>query len=188
MLDRLGDWEETKKPEEELLKSLDMELFELINVPHELDEWGRRVYNDCGHRIIYCVDEDGNTVMGYEAWYPSSVIGDYEEPADWCAGRQAEDSADEMEIEYPEQDTVVDGSEAWFPCSASEYQEPMDWCTGTQDEDVPMVDFEQQRLAVFLAAQDVEIPRFQSDKERIAKWIAASSVDDGGDFIVLDCE
>lgn len=91
ILDRLGDYEGTKRPEEELLQSLDMELFELINVPHELDEWGRRVYNDCGHRIIYCVDEDGNTVMGYEAWYPSSVTGDYEEPDDWRFGKQPED-------------------------------------------------------------------------------------------------
>ncbi len=188
MVDRLGDWEGTKEPEEELLKNLDMELFEQINIPHELDEWGRRVYNDCGHRIIYCVDEDGNTVMGYEAWYPSSVTGDYEEPADWRAGRQAEDSADEMEIEDPEHQIVIDGSETWFSCSGSEYQDPMEWCTGTQDEDVSMVDFEQQRFAEFLAAHDEEIPEFQLDRERIAKWIATSSVDDDGDFIVLDGE
>lgn len=196
MVDRLGDWEGTKKPEEELLQNLDMELFELINVPHELDEWGRRVYNDCGHRIIYCVDEDGNTVMGYEAWYPSSVTGDYEEPGDWHAGRQAEDPEVEDEAEYPQHDeygcrtlysadcdgnTVFGGYEA--PDSNSmigDYEEPQD--------DVPTIQFEQQPLAEFLAAQDEELPQFQSDKERIAAWIDTSSVVDGDEVSVLDYE
>ena len=62
---RLGDWQGTKALEEELLQNLDKELFDEINVPHELDEWGRRVYNDSGHRILYYQDEDGNTVLGF---------------------------------------------------------------------------------------------------------------------------
>lgn len=97
VLHRLGDWEGTKAAEEELLQNLDMELFEQINVPHELDEWGRRVYNDCGHRILYYQDSDGNTVMGYEAWFPCSVAGDYEESDDWRWGGQMRETAADKE-------------------------------------------------------------------------------------------
>ncbi|KAF6217759.1 hypothetical protein HO133_006586 [Letharia lupina] len=203
VIDRLGDWTGTKKSEEELLQNLDMELFELINVPHELDEWGRRVYNDCGHRILYYQDSDGNTVMGYEAWYPCSVTGEYEEPDDWRTGRQNRDSAVDKDAQYPEYDdcgrrtlcsaepegdTVTGGYEACYPNSVpDEYEEPENWRTGTQAY-VPMIDFEQQRLAEFLAAQEEELPQFQSDRERIAAWIATSSVADDEDVSVLDCE
>lgn len=184
IVDRLGGWEGHKKPEEELLQNLDMELFEQINVPHELDEWGRRVYNDCGHRIIYCVDEDGNTVMGYEAWYPSSVTGDYEEPDDWRAGRQPEDPAVGMEVEHPEHDEcgrgILDSADSDGDSVIDGYEEPETWHTVTKD-DMSMVDFEEQRLAEFLAAQDEELPGFQSDRKRIAAWIATSSDDDDGD-------
>ena len=190
---RLGDWEAMRAPEEELLRNLDMGLFEQINVPHELDEWGRRVYNDCGHRILYYHDSDGNTVMGYEAWYPSSVTGDYEEPDDWRTGRQIHDSAVDNEAQSSEyddcgnlilnsadsdEDTVVEGSESWYETSAtSEYEEPDIWRAAGLD-DVPVVDFEQQRFAEFLAAQDEELPHFQSDRERIAAWIATPPATD----------
>ena len=189
IVDRLGDWEGYKKPEEDLLQNLDMELFEQINVPHELDEWGRRVYNDCGHRIIYCADEDGNTVMGYEAWYPSSVTGDYEEPDDWRAGRQPEDSAFGMEVENPEHDehgcSIPDPADSDGDTVIGAYEEPENWHVVTKD-DLSMVEFEEQRLAEFLAAHDDELPKFQSDRERIAAWIATSSVADDGDSSVFD--
>ena len=176
----MGNYEGTKKPEEELLQTLDMELFELINVPHELDQWGRRVYNDCGHRIIYCVDEDGNTIMGYEAWYPSSVTGEYEEPNEWRVGRQPEEPAIEDEGENTEYDDYGRPADSDGNTVVGGYEEPQD--------DVPMVGFEQQRLAEFLAAQGSELPQFQSDRERIAAWIATSAVVDGDDGSVLDGE
>ena len=88
MTHRLGDWEGTGALEEKLLQNLDTELFELLNVPHELDEWGRRVYDDCGYRILYYQDSDGNTALGYEAWYPSSVLGDSEA---WYPGTETDD-------------------------------------------------------------------------------------------------
>lgn len=179
MVHKLGNWEGTKKPEEELLQNLDMELFELINVPHELDEWGRRVYNDCGHRIIYCVDEDGNTVMGYEAWYPSSVTGEYEEPRDWR--RQPEEPAVEDEGEDTEYDDHGRPVDSDGNIVVGDYEEE-------SQDDVSMLGFEQQRLAKFLAAQNSELPQFQSDRERIAAWIATSSVADGDDGSVLDGE
>lgn len=190
VVNKIGNLEATKVPEEELLRSLDMELFEQINVPHELDEWGRRVYNDCGHRILYYQDSDGNTIMGYEAWYPSSVTGDYEEPDDLRAGRQIEDSAVDNEAQDPDYDdcgspivhcaepeetTIVGGSEAWYLISVTgEYEEPASSGTDTQDN-VSMIEFEQQRFTEFLAAQDEELPQFQSDRERIAAWIATSA-------------
>ena len=48
---RLGDWEGSKAPEEEeeLLRDLDAELFERINV---LESWGRRVCSDGAQRIM----------------------------------------------------------------------------------------------------------------------------------------
>ena len=184
MVDKLGDYEGTKKPEEELLQNLDMELFDLINVPHELDEGRRRVYNDCGHRIIYCVDEDGNTVMGYEAWYSSSVTGEYEEPDDWRAGRRAhEDAAVEDEGEYNDCGRrTLCSADSNGNTVGGDYEDPKD--------DGYTVEFEQQRLAEFLAAQNEEASylQFQSDRERIAAWIAASSVVDGDNGSVLDCE
>lgn len=184
MVHRLGNWEGTRKPEEELLQNLDMKLFELINVPHELDEWGRRIYNDCGHRIIYCVDEHGNTVMGYEAWYPSSVTGEYEEPDNWRAGRQAdEDPVVEDEGEDTEYDDC--GRSTLYSVDSDGNTVVGDYEEEPQD-DAPMVEFEQQRLVEFLAAQDEEVSRFQSDRERIAAWIATSSVADGDDGSVLD--
>lgn len=197
IVDRLGDWEGTKKPEEELLQNFDMELFELINVPEELDEWGRRVYNDSGHRMLYYVDEDGNTVVKYliegfddcsvngESWHPCSVTDKYGEPDDGRTGRQVEDPAIEDEGEYPEYDergrrsmysadshgnTIFGSYETPHPNSViSDYEDPH-----KGHYDVPMLKFEQQRLAEFLAAQDDELPQFQSDRERIAAWIATS--------------
>ena len=88
----LGEWE-GNVPEEELLQKLDMQLFEQINVPHELDDWGRRVYDDSGNRLLYYQDEDGNTVIGYEAWYPCSVIDDCEDRRDRRANGQVYNAA-----------------------------------------------------------------------------------------------
>ena len=191
---KLGDWEGTKAPEEELLQNLDMELFEQINVPHELDEWGRRVYNDCGDRILYYQDSDGNTVLGYEAWYPCSVVGDYEEPADWRAQTHEPETEDQ---EYDDcghrivadldEKTVVTGYEAWLPSSETEteeHEQPGNYHTTTQD-DVFLLEIEQKRFAEFLAARDHELPQFSSDKERIAAWIATACVadDEDGDNI-----
>lgn len=140
--------------------------------------------------------------MGYEAWYPSSVTGDYDEPDDWRAGRQPEDSVIEDEDECPEYDdcgrpfpysTDSEGNtvvchEAWYASSVlGDYEEPEAECAPTQDDDL-VLDFEQQRLAEFLAAQEDELPQFQSDRERIAAWIATSSVSDDRDASVLDPE
>ena len=195
---KLGDWEGTKAPEEELLQDLDMELFEQINVPHELDEWGRRVYNDCGDRILYYQDSDGNTVLGYEAWYPCSVVGDCEEPANWRAGSQTHEPQADSQAEIQVYDdcgrrivadldekTVVTGYEAWYPSSETEeHEQPGNHHTTTQD-DVLLLEIEQKRFAEFLAAQDHELPQFSSDKERIAAWIATACVanDEDGDYI-----
>ena len=199
---KLSDWEGTKAPEEELLRNLDMELFEQINVPHELDEWGRRVYNDCGDRILYYQDSDGNTVLGYEAWYPCSVVGDYEEPADWRAGRQTHEPQADSQAEIQEYDdcgrrivadldekTVVTGYEAWYPSSETEeHEQPRNYHTTTQD-DVLLLEIEQQRFAKFLAAQDDELPQFSSDRARVAAWIATACVfDQDDDISVLNSE
>ena len=179
---RLGDWEGTKVQEEELLRTLDTELFDLINVPHELDEWGRRLYNDCGHRIIYYQDSDGKTVLGYEAWYPSSVMDDDD---DQSANRFAHPQMpDEAENDVADVHGDLDGEtfvtayeEAYYPGSImDQYQE-----AGEDNNDGPKLDMaEQQRreLADFFAAQDNELPQFSSDRERVAAWIIASS-DDG---------
>ena len=183
VFDRLGDYEGTKKPEEELLQNLDMELFELINVPQEVDEYGRRLYNDRGHRMEYFIDIDGNEAIKY-------IIED-EEPDDcsvgyWDTYRDVEDPAVEDEGEDPAYDecgertlysvdfdgkTIVGSYETPHPNSVvSDYEEPQ--------VNIPMLEFEQQRLAEFLAAQDEELPQFQSDRERIAAWIATSPVAD----------
>lgn len=169
-----------------------MELFELINVPHELDEYGRRVYNDSGHRILYYVDEDGNTVMGYQAWYPCSVTGEYEEPDDWRAGRQVQDPAVEDESEYPEYDEC--GERTLYSVNSDgntivgSYETPHPNSVVSNYEEISMLQFEQSRLAKFLAAQDDELPQFQSDRERIAAWIATSPVADGDNASLLDYE
>ncbi len=175
----LSNWEGTKAPEEALLQDLDMELFEQLNVPHEVDERGRRVYNDCGHRILYYQDSDGNTVLGYEAWYPCSVIGDYEEPVDWRASRPIDDVAADEDTTLPDYDdkqTVYTGYELWYPNS--------------ETSDIPTLDIEQRRFAEFLAAQDNELPQFASDRDRIAAWIASSSVieDEDDDVSVVGHE
>lgn len=203
IVDRLGDWTGTKALEEELLRNLDMELFEEINVPHELDEWGRRVWNDCGHRILYYQDADGNTVTGYEADYPSSVIGDYEEPDDVRTGRQIQDSAVDDEVQCPEYDgygrrilytadwdgkLIFDGYEAMYSSSViSQDEDAEDGCDITED-DMSMLDFEQQRFAEFLTAQDEEMGQFQSDRERIAAWIATAFVADDDALSDVHCE
>ena len=189
---KLGDWEGTKAPEEELLQNLDMELFEQIDVPHELDEWGPRVYNDCGDRILYYQDSDGNTVLGYEAWYPCSVVGDYEEPADWRAGRQTHEPQAEIQgyddcgrriVADLDEKTVVTGYEAWYPSSETEeHEQPENYHTTTQD-DVLLLEIEQQRFAKFLAAQDDELPQFSSDRARVAAWIATACVFDKDDDV-----
>ena len=167
----LGDWEGTAALEEELLRNLDTDLLEQLDVPHELDEWGRRVYNDCGHRILYYQDADGNTVVGYEAWYPSSVMsGDDYYEGEVQNGCYAVD----------DEKTAISGYEA-----DSETTTLYD----DNDDDVIIctLDFEQHRFAEFLAASDDELSRFSADRERIAKWIAAVSVsvsvadDDEGD-------
>ena len=205
VLDKLGDWEGTKVQEEELLQNLDMELFEQINVPHEVDEWGRRVYNDCGHRILYYQDADGNTVMGYEAWYPSSVLDDDDddddddEPDNWRPDGQMHDFA--ADTEAPDGESDVCGNriqcsarsngektnnvfEAWDPISVlGDYEEPE-----REQDDFIMLYFEQHQFTNFLAAQDDELPQFQSDRERIAAWIATSAAADGDDVSVLNYE
>ena len=200
VLDKLGDWEGTKVQEEELLQNLDMELFEQINVPHEVDEWGRRVYNDCGHRILYYQDADGNTVMGYEAWYPSSVLDDDDDEPDDCRpDGQMHDSAADTEAQNGESNLCGDRIrcsarsngektnnvfEAWDSISVIGDHEELD----REQDDVIMLYFEQHRFTNFLAAQDDELPQFQSDRERIAAWIATSAVTDGDDVSVVNYE
>ena len=170
--DRLGDWDGENIPEEKLLQNLDMELFELINVPHELDEWGRRIYNDCGHRILYYQNSDGETVMGYEAWYPSSVTGDYEEPDDFRVGKAVhnapiDNDGQESDCEYFSALDEKDIADEEHGCTLH-----------FEDDDTCALDYEQQRFAHFLAASDEELPQFSSDKERIVAWIASTSVAD----------
>ncbi|CAD6574257.1 MAG: hypothetical protein ASARMPREDX12_006481 [Alectoria sarmentosa] len=186
IVNRLGDWNGTKAPEEELLRNLDMDLFEQINVPHELDEWGRRVYNDCGHRILYYQDSDGNTVTGYEAWYPSSVLGDHEEADDWRAGRQAVGNEDQ-DLEFDDCDTLHSADSDEDTVVGDDEEESENWHMTIHD-DVSVIDFEQQRFAEFLAAHDEELPLFRSDRERIAAWIATSSVGDDDDLSISDYE
>ena len=160
IVDRLGDREGTRKPEEKLLQNLDVDLYERLNLPHEHDEWGYSVYY---------VDGDTNTIMGYEPCYPDSIIGGYEENDNRCAGGR-----DGVAM------TASDDAHSDAQSSTSregECDEPESWYTITQD-DLAMMDFKHQRFAYFLAAQDHEPPRFQSDGERITEWIAASSVPD----------
>ena len=210
--DNFGDWEGSKALEENLLRKFDMDLFDLINVPDELDEWGRRVYNDSGDRILYYQDSDGNTVLGYEAWYPSSVLDDDDEQsaADWFAAvpQQTPDmAADEDrctldgntvvtvtgydEAYYPA--SIIDhyyAEEAYYPASIIDhyYDDPADDDTPSNKLDILE---EQRRFADFLAAQDDELPQFSSDRERVAAWIAAAcapdaAADDDDDASVLD--
>ena len=80
----LGNPQGTQAPEEEqLLQNLDMQLFDQLNIPHELDDWGRRVYDESGNRVLYYQDEDGNAVNGHEAWYPCSIIDDCQDLREW---------------------------------------------------------------------------------------------------------
>ena len=44
-----------------------------------------------------------------------------------------------------------------------------------EEDDVCALDYEQGRLALFLAASDEELPQFESDRERIAAWVAGFS-------------
>ena len=194
----LGNRQGTKAPEEELLQTLDMQLFEQINVPHELDEWGRRVYDDSGNRLLYYQDEDGNTVVGYEAWYPCSVIDDCEDPRDCRPNGQVPDAAADYEASraaydvcarplIPDVDddmTVISGYEEWYSCAetnAYEQEEPSNPIAIKKYDGVSAVGFEQRRFAEFLAAQDDELPQFSSDRERIAAWIATAHVAPGDD-------
>ena len=189
----LGNKEGSKTPEEELLQTLDRQLFEQINVPHELDESGRRIYDDSGNRLLYYQDEDENTVIGYEAWYPSSVIDDCGDPRDRCANSQVHDAAAEYEVSCASHDvcarpiitgiddyrTVISGYETWYSCAEiieDEQEEPLHDLIFEHCDSVSMVEFEQQRFAEFIAAQDDELPQFSSDRERIAAWIATAYV------------
>ena len=171
--DRLGDWDGEKIPEEKLLQNLDMELFELINVPHELDEWGRRVWDDCGRRILYYQNSDGETVIGgYEAWYPCSVVGDYEEPDDYRVGKPIHNTPIDNDAQNSDYDyfSVLD---------EKDIADEDHGCTlHFEDDHACALAYEQQRFAQFLAASDEEQPQFSSDNERIAAWIASFSVAD----------
>lgn len=190
----LGDREGTKAPEEALLKTLDAELFEQINVPHELDEWGRRVYNDCGHRILYYQDADGNTVVGYEgSYYSSSVISDYDDDDDdddepnhhWRAGN-SEVRDQTVRTDFPqqpghddvrthptpadpddddEQKSVISGYEAWSPASTTTIS--FDMMTDANNPEL-----KQRRFAEFIAEMDARKRATSEDRgERIAGWI-----------------
>ena len=191
--------QDTTLPEEELLQNLDMQLFEQINVPHELDVLGRRVYDDSGNRLYY-QDEDGNTVIEYEAWYPSSVIDDREEDTRDCHPNNNNHVHDAAAADYKpsyaaqyvcarpimtyinddDDTTIISGNKTWYSCPKTinyNQEEPPDH---HYDSDSSF-EFEQQRFAEFLAARDDELPRFASDRERVAKWIenAYVVVDDG---------
>ena len=151
-----------------------MELFDLINVPHELDECGRRVWDDCGRRILYYENSDGETVIGgYEAWYPCSVTGEFEEPDECRAGKVVHnapiDNNDDQEPDY-EYSSALDERDI----ADEDYG-----CTlHSKDDDACTLDYEQGRFAQFLAASDEELPHFSLDKERIAAWIASFPVAD----------
>ena len=175
---KLGDWDGQKIPEEKLLQTLDMELFELINVPHELDEWGHRVWDDCGRRILYYENSDGETVIGgYEAWYPSSVTGEFEEPDEYRVGKVVHNAPinnDDQQSDYEYFSTLEDEKDI----ADKDYG-----CTlHSEDDDACALDYEQQRFAQYLAASDEELPHFSLDKERIAAWVASFSVADDGGF------
>ena len=171
---KLGDWDGEKIPEEKLLQNLDMELFDLINVPHELDEWGRRVWDDCGRRILYCQNSDGETVIGgYEAWYPCSVTGEYEEPDEYRVGKPIHHASidnDDQQSDYECFSTLEDEQNI----ADEDYG-----CTfHSENDDTCTLDHSQQRFAQYLAASDEDLPQISSNKERIAAWIASFSVAD----------
>ena len=170
-----------------------MQLFEQINVPHELDDWGRRVYDDSGNRLLYYQDEDGNTVIGYEAWYPCSVIGDCEDPRDCRTNGQGYDAAADYEVSCAPHEvcarrvitdmddgaTVVSDYETWYSCAETiedEQDDPPNYLTFEPYGSESMLESEQQRFAEFLAGQNNKMPRFSSDRERIAAWIATAYV------------
>lgn len=186
----LGDRDGTTAPEEALLKTLDAELFEQINIPHELDEWGRRVYNDCGHRILYYQDADGNTVVGYEAsYYSSSVISDYDDYDEpnhhWRACHSEVRVRDQtVHAEFPqqpghddlrthpipadpdddEQKSVISGYEARSPASTATSLGMM--------ADANNSELKRRRFAAFIAEMDARTRATSEDRgERIAAWI-----------------
>ena len=194
----LGTQQGTQAPEEEqLLQNLDMQLFDQLNFPHKLDDRDRRVYNDSGNCLLYYQDEDGNAVNGYEAWYPSSIIDDCEDPREWHPNSHvyaaAAAAAAEYEASYAPYEvyacrattdidddmTVISGDETWYSCAETiedEQDEPPTYLTMEQYDSMSMLGFEQRRFSEFLAAQDEELPRFSSDGERIAAWIANTYV------------
>lgn len=194
----LGDWTGTKAPEEEILRNLDAELFEQINVPHELDEWGRRVYNDCGHRILYYQDADGNTVVGYEAsFYSSSVISDYcdEEPNHWrtAGSSQLCDQAADIEVSSQQpghhDDDDDGGAVCAHPIPADSDDDDNDkksvisgyeaWSPASDTTSLGMMrdanDFnlKQRRFAEFIAEMDAR-KRVSSNREDVAAWIGSA--------------
>ena len=136
---------------------------------------------------------DGNTVIGYEAWYPCSVIGDCEDPNDWRANSQVYDAAPDYDAPFAPHDvcarhvitdidddmTVISGYEEWYSCAETsdyEQEEPPNYLIIEQYDRDSMVGFEQQRFADFIAAQDDELPQFSSNRERIAAWVASAYV------------
>lgn len=170
-----------------------MQLFEQINVGHELNDWGRRVYNDSGNRLLCYQDEDGNAVNGYEAWYPSSIIDECEDLREWHPNSHVHAAAADYEASFApyavcarlittnidDDMTVISGDETWYSCAETiedEQEDPPTYLTIEQYDSMSMLGFEQQRLSEFLAAQDEELPRFSSDGERIAAWIANAYV------------
>ena len=154
-----------------------MELFDLLNVPHELDEDGRRVWDDCGRRILYYQNSDGETVIGgYEAWYPCSVTGEYEEPDEYRVGKpihHAPINNDDQQPDYECFSTLEDEKDI----ADEDYG-----CTlHSKDDETCTLNYSQQRFAQFLAASDEDLPQFSSNKARIAAWIASfSGADDEG--------
>ena len=199
IINPLGNQQGTKAPEEQLLQTLDKQLYEQINIPPELDDWGRRIYDDSGNRLLYYEDEDRNTVIGYEAWYPCSVIGDFEDPNDWRANSPLYDAAAEYDASFTPHDvcarrvitddvdddmTDISGYEQWYSCpETNDYEQemPPNYLTIEQYDSDSMVGFEQQRFAEFLGAQDDELPQFSSDRGRIAAWVAGAYVAAGDD-------
>ena len=166
--------------------NLDAELFEQVNnIPHEVDEWGRRVYNDAGDRILYYRDEDGNTVVGYEAWFPCSVVGDYEDDGEGDAvvsgycypnfyleseNGNGYEEEEESIPDYNYRDDERQSSSSGSYCTAPALQSNQHGFAPTTTST------EQQRIfSDFLAARNEEFHLlFESDMERIAKWVVGA--------------
>ena len=178
--------EEEEEPQ--LPQDLDMQLFEQIDMAHELDDRYRRVYEGFGNRLLCYEDEDGNDVMRYETPYPDSVIDAYSDPSDpfptnnhnhihnpapaYDPPRAANATyARPLITDIDDDMAVISGDEEWYSCPETYEEEPPDY----------LFIIEPRHFATFLAAQDEELPQFESDRGRVARWVDSIYVGDEDD-------